>query len=115
MAPTPQPYQYAEFPRVVYGPDGETKTIASEDERPAGWSNERGGYTPSEDPALPAPKTRTAKAKAAADAREAELRASTIAFLDEHMVDYAADAPIETLTDLAGQLEKVLEDGQAPK
>lgn len=32
-------YKYQEFPRVVYGPNGETVTITSEAERPDGYRN----------------------------------------------------------------------------
>lgn len=74
-----------EFPRTVYGPDGQHMTIKTEDERPDGWSNEPGGYE--------AP---------------VDMRAEYKAKLDQHNVDYAKNLPTHKLAALVAQLEDYL-------
>lgn len=93
---------YVEFPRVVYGPDGKHFTIESEAERPDGYTD-----SPDDAPVVAQRKRRT-KAEIEADKADAELAAASRAFLDEHNVEYAADADAEVIASLVEQLEEHL-------
>lgn len=98
-----QKYKYQEFPRVVYGPDGATTIINSEEERPDGYVNH-----PDDIGAKPVAKKATrASKKADAAAKEAaeDERQLLVAFLDEHDVDFDTSADIATLRSLADELK----------
>lgn len=87
-----------EFPRCVYGPDDEWKTIQSEAERPDGWSNEPGGFV--------APETIEAEiAKAEAKAADKALRDEVKAYLDSFGVEYANNLGTDKLLVLKDQLD----------
>lgn len=83
-----KPRKYEEFPRVVYGPDGRTKTIHSEDERPDGYFN---------DPQTTEAEHKDDHAKAEEAARATEAREKAKDKLDEMGVKYANNAQTKTL------------------
>jgi hypothetical protein len=98
-----------EYPRVVYGPGGETKTISRKEEWPEGWL---------ESPKLFAeeakPKSTKASKKAEADAEKARieaekadaaLRAELIAELNKHKVAFDEKLPTPQLVELNAQLQ----------
>jgi hypothetical protein len=94
-------YRYEEYPRVVYGPSGEHRTIARAEERPEGWQNHPADF-------LTTAKDATAEADAAAKATERDLRAGYREFLDLHHVDYAKNLGTAKLGDLVQQLQEHL-------
>lgn len=95
-------YAYKEFPRVVYGPEGENTTISQESERPDGWTNTPGEQIDT------AKEDAKAAEKAAAEAEKA-LRDELKDFLDRHSVDYAKNLGTPKLQELADQLTAHLE------
>lgn len=74
-------YRYQEFPKVVYGPNGEWREIASEDERPEGYGDTQG-----------------------ISASPADERTALKLFLDQHSVEYPANLSLVKLRGLAEQL-----------
>lgn len=105
MSDENKPYRFQEFPRVIYGPNDETKTISSEDERPDGWSNEPGGYQAEPTEAEKA----AAEAAKAQKAAEADERAKIKEFLEEHKVAYAKNLGLDKLRELSDKLTKHLQ------
>jgi hypothetical protein len=96
-------YKYQEFPRVVYGPAGETKLIESEDERPEGWKNSPKDFT------AEAAAQDAENAKKAADLAADNEKAAIKAFLDEHDVEYHPNLGLPKLRELSDQLTAHLE------
>lgn len=90
--------EFAEFPKMVYGPDGSHAIINSEDERPDGYVDTPGGPSAEADAAL-------AAAKDDAEAKEKALRRQYREFLDAHNVKYAKNLSTPKLADLVSQLE----------
>ena len=91
-------YKYQEFPRVVYGPDGESTVIQREEERPEGWKNHPSDFMVSAE-------AEAASAAAEAKAAEKALRDGYKDFLDRHGVDYAKNLGTDKLGDLVKQIE----------
>ena len=88
-------YKYVEFPRAVYGPDGASTIINSEDERPEGYTNIPGGGVEED--------TGT---KDEVKARKDIIRV----FLDKHKVEYSPQLGIVKLEELHGHLETHLKE-----
>ena len=97
-----QPYEFKEFPKMVYGPAGEQTIIATEDGRPDGFLDHPDEFN---DIAAAAVEQAEADAKRAADDERATLRA----FLDEHKVEYSVNLGTVRLRALADQLKDHLE------
>lgn len=98
-----------EFPKVVYGPGDETETILSWDEMPEGFMTFREkfwGEKPEKKAAPKKPGGKKPGGKKAAPKKDddAAYRAKMTAFLDEHDVVYAADAPTDVLENLTDKL-----------
>ena len=100
--PVQQPYEFQEFPKMVYGPDGEETVIANEDMRPDGYLDHPDDF---KDDATEAAEDAKAAAKVAADDERDTLKA----FLDEHKVDYNANLGVVKLRGLAEALQEHLE------
>jgi len=100
--PVKQPYEFQEFPKMVYGPDGEETVIANEDMRPDGYLNHPDDF---KDDAADA----AADAKAAAKVAAEEERDALKAFLDEHKVEYNANLGTTKLRGLSDALKEHLE------
>lgn len=94
--------EFAEYPKMVYGPLGEQKVVESAEDIPEGYMT-LDEYQARPDPAQQAQEARNA-ARQALDEERAKLRA----FLDEHRVDYPKNLGIARLRELAGQLEEHL-------
>lgn len=99
-------YKYKEFPRTVYGPDGASKTINSEDERPDGWVN-----SPKE--LVEGAKDAAVKASKAAKAADTRLRNGYMKLLDEHKVVYDKDLGTDKLGALVEKLQAHLASKQS--
>ena len=92
-----QPYQRKEFPRVVYGPEGDEKIIQTEEERPEGYDN-----FPLDHP-LHGEQTE-AKKPSKTDQKKADIEA----YLDEHSVKYEEGLSLPKLEDLKSKLDEYL-------
>jgi len=100
-------YKYQEFPRCVYGPEGATRIIYSEDERPDGFVNHADELV---DGAVMA----AAEAEVTAKAAEKALRDGYKDFLDRHAVSYSRNLSTPKLESLVKQLEAYLAAQEQP-
>ncbi len=96
--PPMAPYTFSEYPKVVYGPDGSTKTIANAEACPDGFVgyDEHMGHV--------AESAEAAEAAVTAKAANKAERDGIKAFLDKHEVVYAKSLPTPKLRELSDQL-----------
>lgn len=95
-------YEFQEFPKMVYGPNGEHEVIANEDDRPEGYLDHPDQFRDVNEADV---KAAEAKAKEAAEAERQAIKQ----FLDEHKVDYHPNLGLPKLRELSEHLRAHLE------
>ena len=105
--------EYEEFPRMVYGPNGEQTIIHSEDERPEGHLNHPSDHDNPDKAKADAAKDEAKAAKAAAKEADKKLREEYKAELDAHGVDYAPNLATPKLGELVKELHAYLAQKKA--
>ena len=92
---------YQEYPRMIYGADGETRIISCKEEWPKGFF-----AAPGEVPVPKAKRAEDRKAETAATTadKQKRQRAEDADFLDRHNVAYSPDLTLGQLDELAAQL-----------
>ncbi len=94
-------YQHQEYPKTVYGPLGDNKTIEREEERPDGYVDH-----PDDLVTVAVKEAETARKRANTSAKK--LREGYVAFLDLHKVAYDSAQTTEQLAELVASLEEHL-------